>query len=596
MTPGEGYEQLTPLRNRREEAPRLGAAHELRVDVLADAGRVDEALAAARAPILAGHVPRGLRLKAARLQAERGERAEARVAVEELLAAEPDFTDAWAQLAQWHEDAGRHEDAIAAARRLVRLGPSDPVPHAYLARALLGGGEREAGKAELRRAIALDPGYEWAVQRLLDAELEDGSAEGAAELLPIVSRHAPDDAAMVRARIAAARGDAQAALGDLDALAREEDRDRLDVAAKANAHAGWVAELEARLDALLAEPSAARTAGALFSARAVAKGWPRARRRRLDAALSAAAPTPAALGAAEARLDQLAKPSGWLPLLRFVRRHRAALAADADTWASVGYALSSAGRHRRAAAWLAGWRARSGLKPWMLLNLVLSLRELGRDGEAAEAGRAAVALAPDHTTPMHEVMLALDAALAGEPGAAGRLGREHRTLGAHYRCLVALVEVGQRLVSADVDRAEHHRLLPGQLDDLAVQPQLPLAAGQGGRDEELEFGAEQADSIGPRHVERGRILGQAGVDHDADRDAVLGHRRKRADLREMGAALLAERHPVFEPRQELAVGSDDDAVVNEPADVYVCDSLIDRPEIAVGVVPSPQSIVPVMGS
>jgi predicted Zn-dependent protease len=423
-------------------SPLLAAAHELRVDVLADAGRTDEALAAARAPILAGHVPRALRLKAARVQAERGDRAGARVAVEELLGAEPDYADAWAQLAQWHEDAGRHEDAVAAARRLVRLAPSEAVPHAYLARALLGAGDRDGGKAELRRAMALDPGYGWAASRLVDAELEDRDPDAAAAVLPVIERHAPDDAPLVRLRIAAARNDRAATLAGLDALARagEGEGERLDAAARALSDAGWAEALDARLDALLVDASASRAAGALFASRAQAARWPRSRRRRLREALQAAPPAPAALGAAEARLDQLAAPARRIALRLFVRRHRAALAADADTWGSVGYALSTAREHRRAVAWLAGWRARAGLRPWMLLNLANSLRDLGRAAEAAEVGRAALALPPDHTTPMHEVMLAMDAALAGDALAAGRLGREHRALGPHYRFLVELVE------------------------------------------------------------------------------------------------------------------------------------------------------------
>jgi tetratricopeptide (TPR) repeat protein len=462
-------------------APRFAAAHELRAQVLADAGRIDEAIEAARAPILAGRIPRSLRLAAARLEARRGSRlGVARMEVEELLQCEPDYLDAWMQLAQWHEDAGRHHEGVTASRRVVRLAPSDATSHAYLARALLGAGEREEAKAELRRTLGLDPDHRWALDRLFEAELQDRDTAAAEALLPALERLAPNEGPLFRVRIAVARGDAAGALAQLELLARGDDRARLEQAALVldGADAG---ALDARLDALLSDPGAGRAAGALFAVRARASGWPRRRRRLLDAALAATPPTPAALGAAERRLDQLSPPALWLSLLRFVRRHRVALAGDPGTWGMVGYALTSSKRDRRVARWMSAWRERAGVEPWMLINLALSLRNLGRSPEATPVSEAAIGLRPDHTTPMHEVLLALDAALAGDVHAAGRLGGEHRELGAYYRFQVELAEAIRAGESGGTPREgfalalRHLRAADAAVPDRSTSPWLRRA-------------------------------------------------------------------------------------------------------------------------
>jgi hypothetical protein len=51
----------------------------------------------------------------------------------------------------------------------------------------------------------------------------------------------------------------------------------------------------------------------------------------------------------------------------------------------------------------------------MLLNLAQSLRDLGKLGEAACVNRAALELPGDHTSDLHRIHLATDAALAGKP-------------------------------------------------------------------------------------------------------------------------------------------------------------------------------------
>jgi hypothetical protein len=89
-------------------------------------------------------------------------------------------------------------------------------------------------------------------------------------------------------------------------------------------------------------------------------------------------------------------------------------------WGVVGYALWNLGRHRAGARWLADWEVRENVQPWMLINLVLCLRHLGRDADAARVSRHALGLPADPWTSHHQLWLALDElcqARAGEASA-----------------------------------------------------------------------------------------------------------------------------------------------------------------------------------
>ncbi|HZP42862.1 MAG TPA: tetratricopeptide repeat protein [Candidatus Binatia bacterium] len=50
------------------------------------------------------------------------------------IALDPAYADAWQALALACNDLGRHEDAIAAAKKLVELAPDDELAHTTLSR------------------------------------------------------------------------------------------------------------------------------------------------------------------------------------------------------------------------------------------------------------------------------------------------------------------------------------------------------------------------------------------------------------------------------------------------------------------------------
>ena len=98
-----------------------------------------------------------------------------------------------------------------------------------------------------------------------------------------------------------------------------------------------------------------------------------------------------------------------------------------------------------------------------------------------------------------------------------------------------MAQIGQHLVATDVDRAEHHRLIARCLQHIAVEPGLPLTRRERGRNQKLEFCAEQPDPVGPGQRQIGQILAQPGVDHQGNAGAIGG---ARLNLAQPGIARL----------------------------------------------------------
>lgn len=417
-------------------SPLFTGAIALKVDLLAEAGRHDEALAAVSAPPWQGPPPRSLRLRVAQLEGQRGRAREARVALDELLAAEPDFLEGWEVAAEWHDAAGRHEDCLRAARQLVRLGPQRSTSLGWLGLALQACGDRPGAKEALARAVQLDPAYQWAVRRLLEQRVEDREWEGATELMVLVERHfEPGERHALRLRLEAGQrrwGEVAAAL---TALAEVGDARELEGAVQALAAAGEEGALEPLLAAPLGAPDAGRAAGLAWLAWARQRLAPGAIEARLLDGLARLGPrSPALAGAVKPWLETLGETGQRRRLLQVLDHHGGALAGDPELWGTAGYALTRCGAHGRAVAWLQASPPREGLEPWMLLNLGYSLCHGGRLAEGAAACRAALRLPADHTRARLEAVVALEAALRGDLGPAAALA-EGEDLGRTYGCL-----------------------------------------------------------------------------------------------------------------------------------------------------------------
>jgi hypothetical protein len=136
-----------------------------------------------------------------------------------------------------------------------------------------------------------------------------------------------------------------------------------------------------------------------------------------------------------------ARDRRWLRLRLFVRKERERLRAAASTWGAVGNALESLRRFAACVEWMSDWEAREGVKPWMLSALVVSHRARGSRAEAARVGRGALAMAPDHSYPLHRLWAAFEETLRGdrEAARAAELDLSADGLNSYYKCLRGLL-------------------------------------------------------------------------------------------------------------------------------------------------------------
>lgn len=94
----------------------------------------------------------------------------------------PDARDAWLNLGTALTDAGRHEEALPAAREALRTTANVASAHSNLGLALLNVERFEEAEAELRRALVLEPDHAKAIQNLAEVTRRQGDSEGAIPL------------------------------------------------------------------------------------------------------------------------------------------------------------------------------------------------------------------------------------------------------------------------------------------------------------------------------------------------------------------------------------------------------------------------------
>jgi tetratricopeptide (TPR) repeat protein len=393
--------------------PQLLEAHDLKAEALAAAGRTDEALAACRPTAWGARRPRELAGRAAWIRATSGDREGAHSEMQALLDTEPDYEWGWARMAEWCCELGDLDGYRAAAEQLVRLAPHHAPSLGYRGDAHRQGGRFEAAKVDLRRALDLDPEYDFARKSLAELHLEHDDARAALRTLEGPGR--PRGATWALGL----RLSAHLALDDLDA-ADEVLRDlalapEADAVALARVPAGfrkrdWVARANQVLEDLYRRPEAGPHAGRWAVAAAVeAKDWKTAHRRVEALGLESER---GRLAACEYLEQAAQRGAGWR-LRSFVRRHRAALRTASLLWGTTVYAFMTAGWERRTVSWAADWAGRGDAQPWMLSNLALALRRLGRARVASVVNARALDLARDHTTEQHALWLALEAAGTG---------------------------------------------------------------------------------------------------------------------------------------------------------------------------------------
>ena len=103
-------------------------------------------------------------------------------------------------------------------------------------------------------------------------------------------------------------------------------------------------------------------------------------------------------------------------------------------------------------------------------------------------------------------------------GSSGRaIGAARASPSPDFRLVLLVGEIGQRLIAADVDGPEDHRLVAGGVEHALVQALLALAAGQGGGDRGTGIRSGTGRCRRRPSAPARRVFGQPGIDHQRDR-------------------------------------------------------------------------------
>jgi tetratricopeptide (TPR) repeat protein len=393
--------------------PRNVDAWDVRATILTEEGRYEDALESCRPSAFPDVPPVFLRGRAAWIEAQRGRTKEAIKQMRALVDEAPDYFWGWGRLSDWHIQRKEPALALEAAEQMSRLEPQNVAVLGYVGDALLELDRRDEAKEAFTRAWDLDPLYAFGANKLFDLQLADKQWTEAEATLEKMKRHIGDaDVLSNEVRLAAARGDKQRTFDTLGALCERKGAIgyALDRAGTAVRDAGWGADAEALFAQRISSESANGEVGwAWIKELTYRSGW-----HWWIAVHRLVVRTEAQKEALRSAINAIGEQKRVWLLRYLLWRFGNAVVADDAAWANASYALAHCQQFRRTIAWMEDWPTRSGIKPWMLLNLANALQECRRDEEARAVRTAALELPADHTTHFHYILAALDEALAGQ--------------------------------------------------------------------------------------------------------------------------------------------------------------------------------------
>jgi hypothetical protein len=446
----------------------MAEAYDLKAVALAKLGRLDEAEAAIRRGPWGAQPPGFLRGRIAWLKAVRGDLPGAMREMSGVLEENRDFGWGWQRLAEWAQGTGDIPTLRRAAQELMRLGPRHPDGYCFAASADFREKKTDEGAALLVRALALDPGHAWAANTLLRYHWDRQDA-GALESLPSLLLQGGEMGWVSRAAGAlgaAIRNDEARLRAELVPLVCAQDPIEVVAAVVQHAFTHEAGRHRAVLDSVLEECVQSDRIGPSFATvwvrfKAIERRWDCWQhlgpwRRRMGVL---------ARGPMAEYLDQAAgSPDGTSAIARLIHAEGTLLREDTVLWGKVGYAFARTGRYHDAVQWLSGGTRRPDVQGWMLVNLMMSERALGREAQATEVSTVAVRRGlHDQAWNIHLAQAAFGAARRNDLQAA----REFLTLPqsgpapGEWAVVRGMAEILVRVLSLSPERAA--AALPGEL-------------------------------------------------------------------------------------------------------------------------------------
>lgn len=422
----EVAERLASVERALELDAHSTEAWDLKAELFAVAEQFDQAIKAAEDGaarcLVDVHILGGRR---AWVESRRRKLPEAIKLMRAVLAENSSYVWGWHQLVLWLIDLGELAEATRALEQLQRLRPHDAWVSRQLGELLLRQQDQVAARKSFAAALDSEPTDMSAAHNLMGLQMDAGLMDAAESTLKVMQAHQPGaatSAAEISLRLR--RNDPAAAVKCLEAIANSPEPDpwALNSAAAAFQQAGFAAKalkvMRRAVKSGTGNPQAGVATIKLMIAgrNKILAVWFFLRLKPGEIQRRAAAPL--INGISETNEDAL--------LLRWVLwRRREVLFKDDAAWGNVGFALSSFNRMKEVARWLADWRQRPHVEPWMLFNLCLAMRHLGQYIEAGVVARHVIETwgHREGSADMH-LFLAVEDALAGDVAAAKeRLGR-----------------------------------------------------------------------------------------------------------------------------------------------------------------------------
>ncbi|MCC5831235.1 MAG: tetratricopeptide repeat protein [Phycisphaeraceae bacterium] len=390
--------------------PKLVDAHEHRAVVLMQALRFDEAIKACRPSCFGKKRPVILIGREAYIQVERRNMSAGLELMKQAVSIEPAYYWGWSMLTHWYLWLGRNDQAVEAARMLVRLRPTDPESMMQLAKTQQQAGDRKAARETLERCVRTSPGYMPAVQELVSMLWDAGEHTALDALLeqigPFVSR-----AYLLTWRCAVAA-----------ALKRDDQLGE------------WlsqaVGQRDVTMDDLLfiadpiQKPGVSKTIHDVIAGRMTdsevspgALGWIAyylSKRRRRAKALKMFQQRTEHDDHWHGMAVGLVRAADGKTMRKLILRYGKSLSSRTSTWGWVSYGLMLNGLVRLCHHFCSGLKQREDVEQWMLSNVAEAERTLRLYEQAAETSRRALGLRADHSFDQHLVWLIAEAIRTGD--------------------------------------------------------------------------------------------------------------------------------------------------------------------------------------
>jgi tetratricopeptide (TPR) repeat protein len=382
----DSADQLDALERGLALHPGHDQLHDKKAWALCAAGRFDEAIeACSPAHWQDEERPKTIAAREAWIENQRGNRDLAIGRMQAVSAAHSDYYWAHECLADWYQEAERYDEALETCRHMVRLEPASPEPQGCLGDLHLAREEKAEAIECFSRAFEIAPSYSFAGYQLVRLRIEKGALDEARNALETLEYHNPHDPAVARMRVW------------LESDSKDRDRALEAFRHLCTLDSVAAATLDAAESDLVGCGHAPRIVEVYYQAlsdgtarsTSVAQRWPIMRlsgdwRRTVKELKALGLEGEMAETAWRELIYELERSDRANIALHVIRKNREQFLASTLLWGSVGYVMHSAGKYRQATKWMADYREREQVQPWMLQNLAEATRETGGFAPCAE--------------------------------------------------------------------------------------------------------------------------------------------------------------------------------------------------------------------